>query len=144
MHCEICQVEFATKKTFKKHFFRKHEKSIVICKLCDMIFCSTREKTLHRINHHNFIFKCNNCERTFKEKKGLNRHVKRKHDDLQWNNVTSSKNMRPSKASLRSTPLGTSSKNGQQIGMISSALVEKSKKGNLILRLKSMHDLILE
>ena len=99
-----------------------------------MIFFSTREKTLHRINHHKFIFKCEKCERTFKEKKGLNRHVKRKHDDLRWknvNNVTTLNDIRPSKSTPTSNSLAMSSKK------TSSDLVEKSKRGNLILRLKS-------
>ena len=137
MYCEICQIEYATKKTFKKHFFRKHKKSIVICKLCDMIFCSTREKTLHRINYHKFIFKCNNCERTFKEKKGLNRHVKQKHDDLQRNNannVSSSNYIRPSKSTRIFNPLALSSKSEEATSL---ALVEKPKRGSIILRLKS-------
>ena len=121
INCRICQDEFSTKRTLKVHFRRRHKKSIFICKICHVISYSIDEKILHRINHHKFIFKCDNCERTFKEKKGLNRHVRLNHKDLQLNNVISSTNTRPSKSSS------------------TSALVKKSKKGTIIILLKGIY-----
>ena len=113
MFCEICQIEFSTKQTFKIHYLRRHEKTIFICKICHVISFSTNEKIWHRINDHKFIFKCYKCERTFKEKKALNRHIRINHNNLRIDNAKSSK----SSATL-------------------SASVKKSKRGNLILRLK--------
>ena len=137
INCRICQDEFSTKQTLKVHFRRRHKKSIFICKICHVTCYSIDEKILHRINHHKFIFKCDNCERTFKEKKGLNRHVRRNHKDLQLNYVISSKNIRPSKCFSTSNSLTTSSKNKKQ--MTSSALVKKSNKRTIILRLKGIY-----
>ena len=137
MNCGICQDEFSTKQTLKVHFRRRHKKSIFICKICHVTCYSIDEKILHRINHHKFIFKCDNCERTFKEKKGLNRHVRQNHKDLQLNNVISSKNIRASKSFSTSNSLARSSKSEKQ--MTSSALVKKSKKGTIILRLKGIY-----
>ena len=117
INCGICQDEFSTKKTLKVHIRRRHKKTMFICQICKLISYSIDEKILHRINHHKFI-KCEKCERTFKEKKGLNRHVRLNHKDLQLNNVISSTNTRPSKSSS------------------TSALVKKSKKGTIIILLK--------
>ena len=136
INCRICQDEFSTKRTLKVHFRRRHKKSIFICKICHVISYSIDEKILHRINHHKFI-KCEKCERTFKEKKGLNRHVRLNHKDLQLNNVISSKNIRASKSFSTSNSLARSSKSEKQ--MTSSALVKKSKKGTIILRLKGIY-----
>ena len=136
IHCGICQVEFLTKQTLKRHFRRKHNKWISFCH-CNKIFYSLYEKTLHRINFHKFIFKCKYCERTFKQKRSLNRHVKWNHNHLQLNNVISPINIKPSKSSSTSNSLAMSSKSEKQ--MTSSALVQKSKRGIIVLRLKGIY-----
>ena len=83
MYCKICQIEFSTKQTFKRHVLDIHERSVFMCKLCAATFHSKHANRMHRITHHECNFKCEKCERTFKEKKTLNRHVRQNHTNLQ-------------------------------------------------------------
>ena len=80
MLCKICHINFSTKQTIKKHYVRKHKRSIVICKICDKIFNSKLEESMHRITFHELIYECKLCERTFGARKSLYRHVRKRHN----------------------------------------------------------------
>ena len=66
-----------------------------------MIFYSKKDIAMHRITYHKFIFKCESCDRTFKAKRTLRRHVRLNHTNQQ-NIKTTSLTSNPFAMALRS------------------------------------------
>ena len=85
VQCEICDKEFNTPSSLKRHKY-KHVDGKHVCTDCGEKFAFPSELKNHRASHiDDQGFKCmhGNCGKTFKVENELNKHVK-KHSGVVW------------------------------------------------------------
>ena len=77
--CESCPKHFADKNILNKHIFNVHCNQGVKfkCDVCEMTFPNkwARGQHIRRMHQSRKIFKCGKCERIYKAKSFLDKHI---------------------------------------------------------------------
>ena len=72
LHCDICNIVFDCRTTFKEHV-NNHEKESRECDICNKVFKKVSSLKLHRLTHVR-PFKCDQCDSAFGRKSNLIAH----------------------------------------------------------------------
>ncbi|XP_030768347.1 zinc finger protein 311-like [Sitophilus oryzae] len=81
--CSMCNVKFRTRLYLKKHIEESHEgQSPFDCSICKQRFESAKDLRFHRFTQHPKKFKCDLCNRSFRNKVSLVKHSKVHDADL--------------------------------------------------------------
>ncbi|XP_023343462.1 zinc finger protein 184 [Eurytemora carolleeae] len=72
LHCDICNIVFDCRATFKDHV-NNHEKESRECDICNKVFKKVSSLKLHRLTHVR-PFKCDQCDSAFGRKSNLIAH----------------------------------------------------------------------
>ena len=74
--CDICGLNFSSKKIFRDHHAKYHEKEVE-CQHCSKMFPTTANLKQHNRDVHTKNVKCECCDKTFAKKANLMRHLQR-------------------------------------------------------------------
>jgi uncharacterized Zn-finger protein len=77
-HCKLCDMKFRWSKALKRHkdaSFDGEGKHKHWCDVCEMHFCTGKQKTTHHIATHR-DFPCSDCGQVFSKKRSLDVHVR--------------------------------------------------------------------
>ena len=78
--CDICNIHYTTKRSYKRHYMSVHELKFFDCNECGDTFRYHDTLTQHKSRVHSDIkWPCKKCEKICKNKKDLTRHVLEKH-----------------------------------------------------------------
>ena len=82
--CDICSESFADTKSLKNHKVCRHDMySPHQCRICLKMFMKPGDVRRHMVSHSpTRAYYCHFCEKTYKTKNHLHRHIKSKHPDL--------------------------------------------------------------
>lgn len=81
--CQVCFQRFADKKRVMHHQRRKYKFNNFQCALCGLKFGTTEKLTAHEANEHNegaASLKCKVCQKTFRWKSTLTKHIEYMHE----------------------------------------------------------------
>ena len=81
--CSFCDCIFITKSELASHISVTHAYNVFHCEQCDEVFCQDRDWFQEHIkSHYNFkplTFPCTKCDKVFKRKATMIRHIKKFH-----------------------------------------------------------------
>ena len=82
--CTKCELEYQTIRSLKEHTKAEHEGVRLECKECDFSAKTRNILRNHRIKHdkERRQFPCTQCTKIYKNKRGLSKHIKTKHDKI--------------------------------------------------------------
>ena len=87
LHCKLCdnEVSFSWKKQLELHIKTVHDKVSFNCDQCDKSFIDKKSLNVHKNKLHVGQLNCNRCEKQFFTKQALKRHIQSIHEKIQYN-----------------------------------------------------------
>jgi len=83
--CTICESNYATKASLKKHQQRKHESKVYYCESCDYTSSLPEKLKIHQsAKHEGLKYPCDMCDFVCSYKSYLKVHIENKHEGIKY------------------------------------------------------------